>query len=90
MRKTVSALKIRKNLGQLLEQVYYKRDEVIVERAGKEMAVLIPFEEYTRMMVEREKKFSVVNRVQKKLQGVSEKELDKVIGEATRAAKKNA
>ena len=84
MRKVVSALKIRKNLGQLLEEVYYKGDELIVERAGKEMAVLIPFEEYKRIMVEREKKFAAVKRVQEKLQGVPEKELDKTISEAMR------
>jgi hypothetical protein len=32
--KKVNALKARKNLGQLLEEVYYKGDQYVIERAG--------------------------------------------------------
>ena len=39
----------RKNLGELLEGVYYRGDEVIVERAGKPMGVLIPIAQYERI-----------------------------------------
>ena len=53
MKRTVSALAARKSLGELLESVYYRGDEVVVERAGKPMAVIIPVHQYERL--ERQK-----------------------------------
>jgi prevent-host-death family protein len=40
--KTVNALKARQNLGKLLEQVFYKDDRFVIERAGKPMAAVVP------------------------------------------------
>jgi len=46
MTERVSALKIRRNLGEILNKTNYKGDSFIIERAGKEIGVLIPLEEY--------------------------------------------
>jgi len=35
--KTISAYKARTNFGELLNEVYYKGEEVVVERKGKPM-----------------------------------------------------
>jgi prevent-host-death family protein len=40
--KKVNALKARQQLGQLLEEVYYRGDQYIIERAGKPMAAVVP------------------------------------------------
>ena len=40
--KTINAMKARQNFGQMIEEVYYKGDQFIIERAGKPMAALIP------------------------------------------------
>jgi prevent-host-death family protein len=40
--KTINALKARQNLGTLLEEVYYRDDQFIIERAGKPMAAVVP------------------------------------------------
>ncbi len=40
--KTINTLKARQNFGQLLEEVYYKGDQFIIERAGKPMAAVVP------------------------------------------------
>jgi prevent-host-death family protein len=40
VKRTVSALDARRRLGELLESVYHRGDEVIIERAGKPMAVV--------------------------------------------------
>lgn len=40
--KTLSALKARQNFGQMLEEVYYRDEQFIIERAGKPMAAVIP------------------------------------------------
>jgi prevent-host-death family protein len=42
MVKKMNALKARKNLGQLLEEVYYKGDQYVIERAGRPMAAVVP------------------------------------------------
>ena len=40
--KTINALKARQNFGEMLEQVYYRGDQFIIERAGKPMAAVVP------------------------------------------------
>jgi prevent-host-death family protein len=40
--KTVTAMKARQNFGQMLEEVYYRGEQFVIERAGRPMAALIP------------------------------------------------
>ena len=40
--KTVTAMKARQNFGELLDEVFYKGELVIIERAGKPRAALVP------------------------------------------------
>lgn len=44
MKRTISAMEARRKLGELLEGVYYRGDEVIIERGGKPMAAVLPIE----------------------------------------------
>jgi prevent-host-death family protein len=54
MKRTISAVEARKRLGELLEGVYYRGDEVVIERAGKPMAVVIPSSRYEAVERQRE------------------------------------
>ncbi len=49
MKRTVSAMEARKHFGELLEQVRYRGDQVVIERAGRPMAVLVPVGEAREM-----------------------------------------
>jgi prevent-host-death family protein len=40
--KTINAMKARQQLGTILEEVYYRGEHIIIERAGKAMAALVP------------------------------------------------
>ena len=40
--KIINAGKARVNFGQMLDEVYYKGDQFIIERAGKPMAAVVP------------------------------------------------
>jgi prevent-host-death family protein len=40
--KHITALKARRNLGQLLEEVYYRGSRYVIERAGRPMAAVVP------------------------------------------------
>ena len=44
MKKSVSAVEARQKLGEILNRVALKREEIIIERAGKRIARLSPAE----------------------------------------------
>ena len=48
MRKSVSAVEARQKLGEILNRVALKREEIIIERAGKRIARLSPAENEVR------------------------------------------
>ena len=52
MSKKISALKVRQNLGQVMNEVALRGDEYIVERAGKPLVAIIPIEKYRAMQVD--------------------------------------
>lgn len=64
MVKTVSAIKVRQNLGQVMNEVALKADEYIVERAGKPLVAIIPIGKYLRMQNEREEFFRLYDSLQ--------------------------
>jgi prevent-host-death family protein len=44
MSQTVSAVEARQKLGEILNRVALLREEIIIERAGKKIARLLPIE----------------------------------------------
>jgi prevent-host-death family protein len=44
MTRTVTAYQARTNLGELINQVYYRSDEIMVTRNGKPMVKLVRFD----------------------------------------------
>lgn len=63
MFKTISAIKARKNLGELLEEVFYNKDHVLITRRDKAMAVMISIEDYEKFMTQREEDFAVLEEI---------------------------
>ena len=87
MVKKVAAMRVRDNLGQLLDEVYYRGDEVVIERAGRAMAVLVPISRYEQYQKDRKERFTIVGRIKAKARRVPAKQLDAVIDEAVRASR---
>lgn len=54
MIKKTSAFAARKNLGQLLEEAYYRGDNIIIERAGKPMAVIVSINDFEILKKQKE------------------------------------
>ncbi len=90
MTKTTTALKARQNLGQLLEEAFYRGDEFIIERAGKPMAVLIPVQEFERWQKQREKDFAVFDEVRAKAGEAKPNQVEKEVADALGEIRKNA
>jgi prevent-host-death family protein len=49
MLKKISALKVRQNLGQVMNEVALRGDDYIVERSGKPLVAIIPLGKYWQM-----------------------------------------
>ncbi len=84
MRRSVSALKARGNLGQILEGVYYRGDEYIIERAGRPMAAVVPVEQYEQWRREREEFFTLVDEVRERNRNIPEQEVARDVAAAVR------
>ena len=77
MLKEISALKARQNLGELLEEVYYRNDHVVIKRRDKPMAILIPVEAYQAWQAEREEDFKVFDEIRARNKGVDPAEVER-------------
>ena len=88
MLKTINALKARQNLGQLLEEVFYKGDQFMIERAGKAMAVVISPEEYEIYKKQREQDMRIFDEIRKKNEGANLEEVDRDIQDAIESVRK--
>ena len=88
MTKRINALKARKNLGQLLEEVYYKGDQYVIERAGRPMAAVVPVWQLEEWQKRRQRFFGMVGglwqRNKKEKPDVIEREVEDA-GRAVRA-----
>lgn len=92
MKKEVSATELRRNFGEFLNGVYQNGDRLIVKRANKPLAAIVPIEVYEQMLKQREEAFSVLDRIWEKVPEVSEKEANADIEQAiaeVRAEKDN-
>lgn len=58
-------IKVRQNLGQVMNEVALKEDEYIVERAGKPLAAIIPIDQHLLLRKEREYFYAMVVKIQK-------------------------
>ena len=87
MVRKVSAMAVRDRLGQLLEEVYYQGDAVIIERAGRPMAVLVSPARYERLRARRAERFRVYERIKARTKRIPPGRLDRAIEEGVRAAR---
>src|SRR2546426_3155976 len=86
--KKVNALKARQNLGQLLEEVYYRGDHYIIERAGKPMAAVVPVWQFEEWQQHREQFFAMIDAVHARNADVPSEVIEQEIGEAVQAVRK--
>lgn len=87
MEKRVSAMEVRKHLGEILEKIHYHGDTFIIQRAAKPMAVLVPVKQYEQWQLRREQFFALIDQVQERTSQESTEELEEAIAEAVTASK---
>jgi prevent-host-death family protein len=65
MQKTISAMKARQNLGQIMNEVSLRGDDFVIERAGKPVAVLISLDKYSLLIQNNEAAGAAVSKTPK-------------------------
>lgn len=90
MAKELTALKMRGNLGEVLEEVYYKGQEFIIKRGKKPMAVLIPLDEFDSYKRQRREEMSIFDRIRSKAKAGAAKDVEADIEEVINAVRKGA
>ncbi len=88
MLKKISAMKVRQNLGQVMNEVALRGDDYVVERAGKPLVAIIPMEKYRKLQGYLDEFWEEVKSFQQSVGDVDPRELDSAIEEAVLAAKK--
>ena len=59
----VSAVNFRQNLGEMLNQVQYRNDSIVVNKDGKPVAVLVDAELFARIRRMRDRFDALSNRI---------------------------
>lgn len=88
MKRKVSAVEARRRLGEILEGVYYRGDEVVIERVGKAMAVVIPAERYEALERGRECLFELIEKVQERKKDVPYEVIEREVAAALSEVRK--
>jgi prevent-host-death family protein len=87
MSKRISAMDLRKRLGEVMNEVSLRDDEYIVERDGKPMVAVIPVWKLKQLEERKEALWKKVEEFRKEGKKVKKKELESAIAEAVEAAK---
>jgi len=88
MTKTISALKARQNLGQVMNEVALKGDDYIIERAGKPLVAMIPMERYQSLQKDLDEFFESLDMMRRDVKKEDPELIDKLIDEAVQFARK--
>jgi prevent-host-death family protein len=87
--KKISAVKVRQNLGSVMNEVYLRDDQYIIERDGKPLVAIVPMWKLQQWEKRKDIFFKGVEKIQQKFIGRDEEEVEIFLDEAVQEAKKN-
>jgi prevent-host-death family protein len=70
----VNAVNFRQNLGEMLNQVQYRNDSIVINKDGKPVAVLVDAELFARIRRMHDRFDALSNRLAQGYTGISEEE----------------
>jgi len=77
--KSVNAVKARKNFGELIEEVYYRGDQFVLERSGRPMAAMVPLPVLDQWKKQRLEDMKVFDEIWASNPAVEASELTKAV-----------
>lgn len=92
MIKEATAMTVRKNLGELINEVQYRHDSILVTKAGKPVAAIVDIELFNKMRALESEFDRLVGGLQEAFKGETietvEKELRKAKTASSRRSRK--
>lgn len=88
MAKELTALKVRGNFEEILEDVYSKGEEYVIKKGKKSMAVLIPLDEFESFKKQREIDMKVFEKIRARTKTYSPEEIETEVKDAIKAVRK--
>jgi prevent-host-death family protein len=82
MIKRMSAKEARDRFAEILGQVHFGKDTIIVEKQGKPMVAVIDVERYERLAKAWDQPFAVLDRIRAKNRDKTPGEIEKDVAEA--------
>ena len=87
MTEHMGAREARARFADLLGNVHYGGQVIIVERSGKPMVAVIPVEMYEQVIAERAARFQVLDRIRSRVPDVPAEEVAQDVAEAIEAVR---
>ena len=84
MRREATAMNVRQNLGELLNQVQYRGDSIVVTKDGKPVAALVDYALYERIRRLRESFLALTDKLGQVYVGVPAQTAEAEINAAVR------
>ncbi|EIJ33710.1 type II toxin-antitoxin system Phd/YefM family antitoxin [Thiothrix nivea] len=82
MLREAPAMTVRQNLGELLNEVQYKRDQIVITKAGKPVAALIGIPLFERLQQMEQEFARMTKHMQQAFADMQESDLNDLLDEA--------
>ncbi len=89
MIREATAMKVRQNLGELLNEVRYRRDSILVTKGGKPVAALVDIDLFQKIRLLDTEFDRLTAELAKIYEGIDPETAAKEIGEAVKAARRS-
>ena len=87
MIKEATAMTVRQHLGDLLNEVRYRRGKIVITKAGKPVAALVDIETFERLCKSDEEFERLRGEISNAFAGQPEEEIRTMVDEAVKAAR---
>ena len=87
MIREAPAMTVRKNLGELLNEVQYRHGKIVITKTGKPVAALIDIAMFDRIRKLDEEFDQLRKNIAEKFSGKSEKGIEILVNEAVKAVR---
>jgi len=90
MIREAPAMTVRQNLGELLNEVQYRQDSVLITKGGKPVAALVDIALFEKIRAMRAEFDRLIEKIGKTYQGVDEATANAEIAEAIAAVRQQS
>ncbi len=87
MQREASAMKVRQNLGELINAVQYRHDQIVITKAGKPVAAMVDMNFYERIRRMDEEFVALTNQLVEAFSSVPESDGTALLDEAIQFAR---